>query len=120
MSEHHLEACEVDHAEVVFDVVTFIGSRGGGSCASMRRAARLSIISCSDVMGGHPVFWSVCGGSVESFRFVALRQLPVEPVRVVGLVADQPGWQFVEEAGGKGIFDEMALCRRRAFDSNGE
>ncbi len=47
-------------------------------------------------------------------------QFSVQSVRVVGLVADQPGGKFVEEAGGNGIFDEVALCRRSAFHSNGE
>lgn len=97
-----------------------IGSRDGGSCASMRRVVRLSIVFCSGGVGVRLVFWSVCGGSAQSFRFRTLRQLSVQSVRVVGLVSDQPGRKFVEEAGGDGIFDEMALCRRSAFHSNGE
>ena len=56
----------------------------------------------------------------DHFDSVVFRQLSVQPVRVIGFVADQSGGKFVEEAGGKGIFDEVALCRRSAFHSNGE
>ena len=44
----------------------------------------------------------------------------VERVRVVGFVADEPGGEFIEEAGGKNIFNKLALGRRSAFDRYGE
>ena len=33
----------------------------------------------------------------------------VEFVRVVGFVADEPGWEFVEKASGQNLFHKLAL-----------
>ena len=46
--------------------------------------------------------------------------LGVERIRVVGLVADEPFGQFVEEASGQNSFHKPALGRRSAFDRYGE
>lgn len=120
MSEHHLQACEVDHAEVVFDVVF----------PSVHETAEV-VHPCEESFD-FPSFsvaaeWAsvLCFGAFAAVRrnhfdSVLCGQLSVQSVRVVGLVSDQPGRKFVEEAGGDGIFDEMALCRRSAFHSNGE
>jgi len=44
----------------------------------------------------------------------------VERVRVVGLVADEPGGELVEEASGQNVLHKLALGRRSAVDRYGE
>jgi hypothetical protein len=120
MPEHHLQACEVDHSEVVFDVVFPSGNE----------AAEV-VDPCEEPLDFPPFSVEAQGTAIlrfgafatvrrDHFDAVVFGQLSVKPVRVVGLVADQPGGEFIEEAGGEGVFDEMALCRRSAFNSNGE
>jgi len=61
-------------------------------------------------------------GSVgrDHLNAVFLSERLIERIRVVGLVADQPFGQFVEEAAGQNSFHKLAFGRRSAFDSDGE
>lgn len=56
----------------------------------------------------------------DQLDVVLLGQLRVERVRVVGLVANEPGREFVEEASGKNLFHKLALGWRSALDRDGE
>ncbi len=47
-------------------------------------------------------------------------KLPIERVRVVGLVSDELFGEFVKEASGQNVFHKLALGRRSAFDRYGE
>ena len=51
---------------------------------------------------------------------VALGQVAIQTVAVVGFVADQSCRESVEEAVPEDAFDELAFMRRSAFDTNGE
>jgi hypothetical protein len=51
---------------------------------------------------------------------VFLGQGLVQCIRVIGLVADQPLGQLVEEASGQNSFHKLALGMRSAFDRYGE
>jgi len=51
---------------------------------------------------------------------VALKQVAVEPITVIGLVADQPYGQLVEEALAQDFFYELALVGRSALHTDGE
>ena len=51
---------------------------------------------------------------------IALGQLSVQAVAIVGLVTDQSRRERVEEAVSQDAVDELALVRRSAFDTNGE
>jgi hypothetical protein len=51
---------------------------------------------------------------------IAVRQISVQAVAVVGFVADQPRREGVEEAVPEDAVDELALMWRSAFDTNGE
>jgi len=51
---------------------------------------------------------------------VALGQLSIQAVTVIGFVADQSCREGVEEAVPEDSFDELAFMRRSAFDTNGE
>jgi len=120
MPEHHFHACQVDHSEVVFDVV-FPPVHEAAEVVHPCKEA-LDFPSFSVAAQGTAI---LCFGAFatvrrDHFDAVVFGQLLVEPVGIVRLVADQPGGKFVEETGGNGVFDEMALCRRSAFNSNGE
>jgi hypothetical protein len=56
----------------------------------------------------------------DHFDPVALCQIAVQSVTVIGLVADQSRREGVEEAVPEDPFDELAFERRSAFDTNGE
>jgi len=51
---------------------------------------------------------------------ITVIQISVQAVAVVSFVADQPRREGVEEAVPEDAFDELALMRRSAFDTNGE
>jgi hypothetical protein len=51
---------------------------------------------------------------------IALGQISIQAVAVIGFVADQSHREGVEEAVSEEAFDELALVRRSAFDTNGE
>src|SRR5947199_8305914 len=52
----------------------------------------------------------------DHFDAIALGQLSIQAVTVVGFVADQSCREAVSED----AFDELAFVRRSAFDTNGE
>ena len=51
---------------------------------------------------------------------VALCQVTIQRVTVIGSVADQSCREGVEEAVSEDAFNELAVVRRSAFDANGE
>ena len=61
---------------------------------------------------------SAMGG--DHLNPVALGQIAVQSVAVIGFVADQSRRESVEEAVPEESFDELAFVRRSAFDTNGE
>ncbi len=96
-----MQATEADKAEEVFDVVLPGGDEAAevvqpgeqpldapAAAVSAKLAPILCLAALAPVRGDH-------------FDAVGLGQLPVEPVRVVGLVANQPRREFVEEAYGE-------------------
>jgi hypothetical protein len=42
-------------------------------------------------------------------------QSPVERIRVIGPVADQPCREFIEKASGQGLLDEFCFMRARRY-----
>jgi hypothetical protein len=56
----------------------------------------------------------------NQFDSIVFSEFRVERVRVVGLVADEPGGEFVEKAYGKNLFHKLTLGRRSALDRYGE
>ena len=71
----------------------------------------------SPILGFALSFAPVGGDHLDA---VFTGELFVERVRVVGLVADEPGGEFVDEASGQNVFHKLALGRRSAFDRYGE
>ena len=68
------------------------------------------------ILGWRPAFSAMRGDHPHA---IALGQLSVQAVAVVGLVADQSRRER-EEAVSEDAVDELALMRRSAFDTNGE
>src|SRR5437016_5897909 len=56
----------------------------------------------------------------DHFDAIALGQLSIQAVTVVGFVPDQSCGEGVEEAVPEDAFDELTFVRRSAFDTNGE
>jgi hypothetical protein len=68
-----------------------------------------------------------CVGSRRSPRWgavtldaIVLGQISIQAVTIAGFVADQSWGKGIEEAVPEEAFDELALMRRSAFDTNGE
>jgi hypothetical protein len=51
----------------------------------------------------------------DEFDAVFFFELPVQGVGVISSVADEAGREFVEEASGEGLFDELAFMGRSAL-----
>jgi len=56
----------------------------------------------------------------DHFDPIALGQIAIQSIAVIGFVADQSRRKSVEEAVPEEPFDELAFVRRSAFDTNGE
>ena len=111
----------MDEAEEVFDVVFPSRNQSAvvlhpgekpfhfpSSSIAAQRASILSLALAVDSVGR------------DHLNAIFLGQGLIQSIRVVGLVADQPFRQFVEEASGQNSFHKPALGRRSAFDSDGE
>ncbi len=111
----------MDEAEEVFNVVLPSGDESAevvhpgeqpfhspSPAVAPQLASILSLLSATAPVG-RDHFYVVLGG-----------KLLVERVRVIGLVADEPGGKLIEEAAGKNVFHKLALGRRSAFDRYGE
>jgi len=112
MSEEHEQAGEMDEAKEVFDMVFPSGDEAAvvlhpGKDAfdlpSASIAAERSAILC-------PLL-AVASVGRDHLDVVLACELFIEPVRVVGLVADESCGPLVEEASGQNIFHKLALGR---------
>ncbi len=121
MPEQDLHATQAYHAEEVLDVVlpaddqptkvmqpgkesfhTPTPSIAAQGATILRRRPALSAMGC------------------DHLDAIALGQIVVQGVTVVGFVADQSCGEGIEEAVPEDAFDELTFVRRSAFDTNGE
>src|SRR4029077_16855228 len=121
MPEEDLHATETNHAEEVLDVVlpadhqpTKIMQPGKqpfhsptSAVAAQRTTILLRRLALSTMRCDH-------------LDAIALGQISIQAVTVIGLVADQSRREVIEEAVSEAAFDEFAFVRRSAFDTNGE
>ena len=120
MPEHYLEAGEVDHPEVVFDMVF---PSVHESPEVVHPSEGPPHFPASPVPSERPpvlCLRPIAAVGRDHFYAMFLFQPLVQAVRIIGLVADQPGREFVKEAAGKDFSDKLALCRRSALDRYGE
>ncbi len=115
-----MEAGEVDHPEIVLDVVFPSGDEPTEVVHPCKESLHLPSSFVSAKLP--PVLASRAVAAIrrDHFDAVFVVQLSVESVGVVSLVANQSGGEFVEEAAGEDFFDKLALCRRSALDRYGE
>ena len=121
MSEQQVKAGKVDKAEEVLDVI-FPSSDEAAEVVHPGKeplhfpafsiAAELAAI-LSSAFASAPV-------RRNQLDAIFVLEFCVERVRVVGLVADEPCREFVEEASGKNFFNKLALGWRSALDRYGE
>lgn len=111
----------MDEAEEVFDVVLPSSDESAevvhpgeqpfhfpSPAVAPQLTSILTLFSATTAVG-RDHFYVVLGG-----------ELLVERVRVIGLVADEPSGELIEETAGKNVFHKLALGRRSAFDRYGE
>jgi hypothetical protein len=119
--EQNLHATEAHHAEEVLDVVL----PADHEPTKMMQPREKSFHSPASAIATQwtPVLrWRspLSAMRCDHFDPVALGQIAVQPITVIGFVADQSRREGVEEAVPEDPFDELAFVRRSTFDTNGE
>lgn len=121
MSEHHMKAGEMDEAEDVFDVVFPSSDESAEIVHPGEQPFHFPSPAITAQLASIPSLLSATAPvGRDHFDVVLCGELLVERVRVIGLVADEPGRELIEEASGKNVFHKLALGRRSAFDIFGE
>src|SRR5579864_2132347 len=117
MPQHHVQAGEVDEAEEILDMVLPSGDEAAEVMHPREKplhfpapavAAQLAAILTPAPVGR------------DHLDAVFLLERAVERIRVVGLVADEPGGKLVEEASSQNVLHKLAFGRRSAVDRYGE
>jgi hypothetical protein len=121
MMHHHFQASQMDKAQEVFYVILPTGDES----AKVMKPGKEPFDFPSSAIAAQrtAVLWMVLSApAVGSDHFDAVlgSELFVERIRVIGFVADESFWKFVEEASSQNIFHKVALGWRSAVDSNGE
>lgn len=116
-----MKAGKVDEAEEVLDVVF----PSGDEAAEVMHPGKESLhFPAFSITAQFAAILSSAFASApvrgNQFDTVFIPEVRVERVRVVGLVSDEPGREFVEKASGKNFLNKLALGRRSALDRYGE
>ena len=117
MSKHDVDAADVDKAEEVFDVVFPAGGEATESGHPGKEPLHLPSSSVA-VQFSTVLRDAFASASIrrDQLDAVAFGEMAVEPVRVVGLVADEPGRELVKKTSCKNLLRKPALGRRSALD----
>jgi len=110
----------VDEAEEVFDVILPSGDEAPEVVHPGEEALDLPAFPIAAQLAAVLGLRSAMAVGRDQLDAVLLVQALVQLVRVVGLVADQPRRELVQEAGGEDFFDQPALRRRSALHRYGE
>jgi len=116
-----MHASEVNEAEEVFDVI-FPSSDEAAEVVHpgeepLHLPSSAIAAQLSSVLG---FAFAPAPIGCNQLDIVLLFERLVERVRVVGFVADEPGWELVEKTSGKNLFHKLALGWRSALDRYGE
>src|SRR5664280_1239823 len=120
MVEQQFEAAKVNEAEEVFDVVFPAGYEAAEIVQPGEEPLHLPASFVAPQLASVLGFAAPPAIGSDQLDAVLLFELRVEPVRVVGFVADEPGRELVEEASGKNLFHQLALGWRSALHRYGE
>jgi hypothetical protein len=121
MPEEDLHATEANHAEEVLDVVLPADHQPTKvmepSEKSLDSPSFAVTAQWTTVLRRRPALSTMRGDHLD---VIALGQISIQAVTVIGFVADQSRREGVEEAVSEDAFDELAFVRRSAFDTNGD
>ena len=120
MLEEHLQAGEVDEAEEVLDVVLPTSDEAADVVHPGEKPLHFPTFFVAPQLSSVLSFAAPPAIGRDQLDAVFLFELLVEPVRVVGFVADESGGKFVEKASGKNLFHKLALGWRSALHRYGE
>lgn len=120
MPEHQVEAGKVDEAEEVLDVVLPTGNEASEVMHPGKQSFHFPATAVTAQFPSILALASALSVGCDQFDGIFLGELFVEPIGVVGFVADEPGGQFVEETSGKNLFHKLALGWRSALHRYGE
>src|SRR5271165_9683 len=120
MPEQHLQAGEVDEAEEVLDVVLPTSDEAAEVVHPGEKPLHFPTFFVAPQLSSVLGFAAPPAIGRDQLDAVVLCELLVEPVRVVGFVADEPGGELIEKASGKNLFHKLALGWRSALHRYGE
>ena len=120
MSEQHVKTGKVDEAEEVLDVIFPACDEATEVVHPREEPLDLPALSVAAQLAPILTPASIAPVGRDHFDVVFLTERAVERVRVVGLVADKPSGELVEEASGQNVLHKLALGRRSAVDRYGE
>ena len=120
MSEQHVQTGELHKAEKVLDVVFPTRDESAEAVHPSEEPLHSPATAVTTQFASILRLNSLAPIRRNHFNVVLFGKCLVEFVRVVSLVADEPGREFVEEASRKNLFHKLTLGRRSAVDSNGE
>jgi hypothetical protein len=120
MPEHQVKAGKVDEAEEVLDVVFPTSDKAAEVVHPGKEAFRPPATSVTTQAPSILALASALSVRGDQFDVVFLGEFLVEPIGVVGFVADEPGGEFIEKAFGKNLLHNLALGWRSALHRYGE
>jgi hypothetical protein len=109
MSEQHVMAGKVVEAEEIPDVVFPSSDEAAEIMHPREESFHLRALSVAAQLAPIQTPASVAQVGRDHLDVVFLAERAIERVRVVGLVADEPGGELVEEASGQNILNKPAL-----------
>jgi hypothetical protein len=115
-----VDTSELDESEEVFDVVLPTGDETAEVVHPGEEPLDLPAFLVAAQLASVLRLAPVPTVRRDQFNAVLFGKGLVQLVRIVRLVADQPGRELVEEASGKNLFDQLALRRRSALHRYGE
>jgi hypothetical protein len=111
MPEQHLQAGEVDEAEEILDMVFPSGDEAAEVMHPREEPLHFPAPAVAAQLTAILTPAPVAPVGRDHLDAVFLLERAVERVRVVGLVADEPGGKLVEEASGQNVLHKLALGR---------
>jgi hypothetical protein len=111
MSEQHVKTGKVDEAEEVLDAVFPASDEAAEVVHPREEPLHLPALSVAAQLAAILAPASVAPVGRNHLDVVFLAERTIERVRAVGLIADEPGGELVEEASGQNVLHKLALGR---------
>lgn len=115
-----MQAGEVDEAEEVFDVVFPSSDESAEVVHPREEPLHFPAFAVAAQLTRVLAFAAVAPVGRDHLDAVFVLERTIERVRVVGLIADEPGGEFVEKASSQNALHKLTLGQRSAVDRYGE